>query len=85
MKKIIHRLRQQPEAIRTHILHVLTLVAGFILILLWIYSLGKNLSSSDTRAKIDNDLKPLSALKENIVNGYKSITSADLDRALDAQ
>jgi len=39
MKKIIHKIRQQPEEVRRHILHILTIVAGIILISLWVYSL----------------------------------------------
>ncbi|OGI94944.1 hypothetical protein A2917_01940 [Candidatus Nomurabacteria bacterium RIFCSPLOWO2_01_FULL_42_17] len=73
MRKIINNLRDQPEAVRRHILHVLTFVAGIILIILWIYSLGKNLSSPDTQAKINNDLKPLNALKANLIGGYNSL------------
>lgn len=43
MQKITHhikRIRQQPEHIKRHILHVLVVVCGIILILLWVYSLG---------------------------------------------
>jgi hypothetical protein len=74
MKKIIYNLRNQSEEVRRHILHTLTIVCGIILVLLWIYSLGTGLASPDTQAKISNDLKPLSALKANIVGGYKSIS-----------
>lgn len=74
MKKIIHHLKSKPEHIRRHILHILTLVFGVILILLWIYSLGTGLTSPDTQVKINNDLKPFSALKDNLVGGYKSIS-----------
>jgi hypothetical protein len=43
MEKIIYhikRIRRQPDHIKRHILHVLVVVCGIILILLWIYSLG---------------------------------------------
>lgn len=72
MKKIIHHIRRQPEEIRRSILHILTILAGIILIILWIYSLGTNLGS--TQAKANNDLKPLSTLKDSIIGGYKSIS-----------
>ena len=49
-------------------------MAGIVLISLWVYSLGANLSSPDTEAKITNDLKPFSALKANLIGGYKSIS-----------
>ena len=77
MKKIIHNLRRQPEEIRRHILHVSTVVFAIILVLLWIYSLGTNLTNPDTVAKVGNDLKPLSVLKDNLVGGYKSISGTE--------
>ncbi|HEY4715418.1 hypothetical protein A2643_02835 [Candidatus Nomurabacteria bacterium RIFCSPHIGHO2_01_FULL_39_220] len=73
MKKIIHHLRSQSEEVRRHILHVSTVVLAVILVLLWIYSLGTSLTNPDTQAKISNDLKPFSALKANIVGGYRSL------------
>ena len=66
MKKIIHHLRKQSEADRRHILHILVFCAAVVLILLWIYSLGATLSNPDTRVEISEDLKPLSALKDNL-------------------
>ena len=76
MKKIINHIRNQSEEVRRHILHVLTIIFAIILALLWIYSLGTNLSNPDTQAKISNDLKPFSALKANIVDGYQSISES---------
>lgn len=73
MRKIIHHIRKQPEEIRRHILHVSTMVCGVFLVLLWIYSLGTNLTEEDVPKKANKDLKPLSALKANIVGGYESI------------
>ena len=74
MKKIIHHLRSQPEKVRRHILHVLIVVAGIVLLLFWIYSLGASLSNPDTQVKINNDIKPFSALKDNLANGYQSFS-----------
>ncbi len=71
---MIQNLRNKPERVRRQILHVLTIAFGLILVLLWIYSLGTNLSSPDTQAKVEDDLKPFSALKANIVDGYQSIS-----------
>ncbi len=76
MRKIIHHLRRQPEEVRRHILHVLTICFGVILLLLWIYSLGSSFSNPDTQAKINNDLKPFSALKDGLVGGYKSMSES---------
>lgn len=77
MKKFIHNIRQQPEEVRRHILHILTIVAGIILILLWIFSLRVTLGSSSTQTKANNDLKPFSALKASVVDGYKSISGSE--------
>jgi hypothetical protein len=79
MEKIIQHIRKQPEEVRRHILHVLTVVFAVILVFLWIYSLGTTLTSSDTQAKINQDLKPFSALKDNLVGGYINITKPDLN------
>jgi len=73
MKKIIHHIRRQPEEIRRHILHVLTVVCALVLLFLWVYSLETNLNNQGTQAKISNDLKPFSTLKDNIIGGYQSI------------
>ena len=75
MKKIIRNLRKQPEETRRHILHISTIIVAIVLIILWSYSLGKSLTSPDTKIKIKQDLKPFSVLKDNIVGGYKSISN----------
>ena len=85
MKKIIHHIRRQPEEVRRHILHILTIISGIILILLWIYSLGANLSNTDTQVKVSNELKPLSVLKDSLIRGYQSVTSSNLDTHPDTQ
>lgn len=74
MKKIIHHIRRQPEAVRRHILHVLTIIAGVILLFFWVFSLGTTFSDEDAQVKASNDLKPFGALKDNLVGGYKSIS-----------
>lgn len=66
MKKIIHHIRQQPERVRRHILHVFTLVAGVLLFSIWIYSLGGHLSSAETKKDVEQGLKPFSVIKDNI-------------------
>ncbi|MEK7140770.1 MAG: hypothetical protein AAB815_03220 [Patescibacteria group bacterium] len=77
MRKIIHHLRKQPEDVRTHILHIFTAISGVVLIFLWVYSLGANFSNPETQTEINNDLKPFSALKDNLVGGYKSISEPE--------
>ncbi|OIO29307.1 hypothetical protein COX93_01540 [Candidatus Nomurabacteria bacterium CG_4_10_14_0_2_um_filter_30_12] len=77
MKKIIHHLRRQPEEVRRHILHILILMFAAVMIILWVFSLGKNLVSTDTQIKMKEDLKPFTVLKDNIVDGYKSTSETD--------
>lgn len=74
MRKIIHHIRKQPEAVRRQILHILVLISAVILILLWIYSLGTTLANPDNQTKVSQDLKPFSSLKDNMIGGYNSIT-----------
>ena len=74
MEKIIHNIRRQPEEVRRHILHVLTVVFAFILLSLWVYSLGTSFTDENTQAKVNDGFKPLSALKDNLIGGYKSIS-----------
>jgi len=76
MKNIIHNIRQQPEEVRRHILHIFILCFAIVLFFLWIYSLGTTLTSTETQAKINQDLKPISALKANLIDGYNSISGS---------
>lgn len=71
MRKIIHHLRKQPEEVRRHILHILIFIATVIMIILWVFSLGKNLANPDTQVKIKQDLTPFSVLKDNIISEYE--------------
>ncbi|MEI6580625.1 MAG: hypothetical protein WCO07_00435 [bacterium] len=68
MKKIINNLRNQPEDTRRHILHIITFGFGIILIIIWIYSLGRTVTSTETKTQIQQDLKPFTMLKDTIVN-----------------
>lgn len=67
MKKIIHRLRRQPEEVRRHVLHITIFAVAVIMILLWVYSLGKSLSNPDTQVKMQQDLQPFNTLKDNLI------------------
>lgn len=81
MKKIIHHIRSKPESTRRHILHVLTIGAAIILLVLWVFSLGTSLGNSDTQTKLSNDLEPFSALKDNLFGGYNSISEPNTPNA----
>jgi amino acid transporter len=77
MRKIIHHIRKQPEETRRHILHVSTIAFAIILFLLWVYSIGTTFTNQDTQTKISQDLKPFSALKDNIVEGYNNLSKSN--------
>ncbi len=79
MKKIIYNLRQRSEETRRHILHIVTLIMAVFLFIIWIYTLGTGINDKETKTQIKNDLKPFSALKDNFINGYKSITDNSLN------
>lgn len=79
MRRIIHhvkKIRQQPEEVRRHILHLVTLAGGVILLILWIYTLGAdtNVIDSSEEVNAENDMKPFAVLKDNMVGGYESIS-----------
>lgn len=76
--KIVHNLRQRPEEHRRHILHVTTVVMAALLVFLWVFSLGRTLTSEDLQKKVEKDTKPLSALKANLVDGYKNLYNPSL-------
>ena len=80
MRKIIHHIRRQPEHVRRNILHISTLVSGFILLMIWLYSLSTTFSDPDNQIKMSQDLKPFSALKDNIVDGYSSFSNPDTEQ-----
>ena len=68
MKKIIKHLREQPEEKRRHILHILTFFGALIMLVLWSFSLGKNLNNKEVKENIKKDVKPFLVLKDNILN-----------------
>jgi len=73
MKKIIHKLRNRSEEERRHILHIVIFILALFMILLWTFSLGRSIGSPETKIKINQDLKPLSVLKDNLVGGINSM------------
>jgi uncharacterized membrane protein YvbJ len=83
MQKIIHHIRKQPEHVRRQILHITTFAAAIVLIFLWIFSLGKTFTNSETQTKIGQDLKPISAIKDNLVNGYNDLSQPSTDSSTD--
>ena len=77
MRKIIENLRNRPEEHRRHILHVLTLVFAFVLFVLWTFSLGSTVATTETADNLKADLAPFSVLKDNLVGGYESLNTGN--------
>jgi hypothetical protein len=79
MKKIIYRLREQPEEVRKNILHISIVAFAIVLFLLWIYTLGTNLTDPDTHTIIQNDLEPLSNLKADVTEGFTQLNDGSFE------
>ena len=79
MKKFIKNLRNRPEEHRRHILHVTTLVAAGLMFSLWVFSLGRTLTDADVQKKVAEDAKPLSALRANLIDGFNSISTENIE------
>lgn len=84
MRKIIHNLRQKPEATKVRIIHLTVLVAGVLLVSAWLWSIGGIVTSPGTANVLDgatelsDALRPIDALKDNFVEGYKSSMPANV-------
>ena len=77
MRRIIQNLRDRPEEHRRHIVNVSTVVVTVIMVSLWVVSLGGTLSEVDLQKNASKNVQPISALRANIVDGYKSISNSD--------
>lgn len=78
-------MRKQPEHIKRHILNVTIMICAVVLFLFWIYSLGTTLTNTNTQAKMNQDLKPFSILKDDITEQYNNIRKPDLNTEQYAQ
>jgi hypothetical protein len=74
MRKTIHKLRQKPEEERRHILHISIIVIAIVMVLLWAFSLGRHLTRPEIKVKTKQDMQPFSVLKDNLTEGYKSVS-----------
>lgn len=68
MRKIIHRLRQKPEEEKRHLLHIFTFIGAVLLIILWIFTLSKNVVTRETGENIKEDLQPFTELKNDLTD-----------------
>jgi len=65
MKKIIHHLRKQSDEAKRHFIHMFVLVCGVILILFWIYSLGRTVTDEDVQNSVVEDFGQLTPLVDD--------------------
>lgn len=77
--KTIHKMRQQPIETRKQMLVILTLACAAILVLFWSYGFGQNISNKATSNSLKKDLQPFTVLKDNLVDGYKSVSANSTD------
>lgn len=50
------------------------LVFASVFIVLWMFSFGGSISDKDSKEELANELKPFSALRSNIIDGYRSMS-----------
>jgi hypothetical protein len=74
MKRLINRLRKQPNRVKVKVLHTATAIFAVVLVFFWVYSLNLSFREENVEAKIREDLSPFSAIKDNIISGYKSLS-----------
>ncbi|MCX6757585.1 MAG: hypothetical protein NTZ44_01755 [Candidatus Nomurabacteria bacterium] len=77
--KTVHKLRQQPKEVREQILSITIIACTIILVLVWARSLGQRLGKEETTISVKKSLQPFSVLKDNMVDGYKSISNPSSD------
>lgn len=66
MRKIIHKIRNQPEEVKRHILHVSVIIAGVLLLAIWVNTLGGSFNSTVANEELKKNVEPLSVLKSNL-------------------
>lgn len=80
MRKVINHLRNQPEEVRRHAIHLTVIVAGVVLVGFWLASLGGTFEDAPpVQAELSDELKPFAALRDSFVDGYKSISATAVD------
>jgi hypothetical protein len=77
MKKIIENLKNKPVEHRKNVMHLILFFAAIIFFFLWILTLSKSFSNESVKEGLKNDLKPVNVLRDNLVDGYRSVTDRD--------
>jgi hypothetical protein len=71
MIKIIKNLRNQPEEIKTTVLYIFISLSAVVLMTIFVRNSIVNNNQSNIQTK--KEASPLSALKDNFVDGFKSV------------
>lgn len=78
MQETIQKLREKPESVKRNILHLIVLVAGILLVLLWVFTLNRNINDDDVRDGMASDIDAFSPLTDDLVDGYSQIGNAGI-------
>lgn len=73
MRRVIRHLRRQPERVRMQILYFLTIAFAFVLVLIWASRFGISASQPTNRGGLEDELQPLSVLKDNAIEGARNL------------
>lgn len=80
VRNTVDKLRQKPEKERRDILHLFMIIGSFLLVVLYVVSLGSSISGADQPKEVKEKkqkkgLEVFSVLKDNISGGVQSITA----------
>lgn len=75
MEKFVNNLRSKPEHVRRNILYGFTFGVTGIILLFWFYTLAARLTTPETKEAFQNDLKPLTILKDNLSSAFDDIST----------
>lgn len=70
MRKLVHKLRQQPEEVRVYLLYGLTAGVAVILFVLWVYSFGGSTEEPVVTENQNGQYAPVDTLKGSLIEGY---------------
>ena len=86
-RNIVGKLRQKPEKERRDMLHLFMIIGSFLLVVLYVFSLGNSISGADEPKEVKvkkqkKGLEVFSVLKDNFSGGVQSI-SADVSENIE--
>ena len=73
MKKILNNLRAKPEHVRNSAVYIIAFTITGIVFLFWVFTLHNRFTSPEVLNSFQNDLKPLTVIKDDISSTYKNV------------